>query len=119
MEGEWGEFLVFVNKEGRHLHRHTLNRTVIAPALKKIKTATHISAKDTRASYITNALDRNERMSFIQKQVGHTTTRMIVDHYYRHVPAPDDGNRLEDAWNSTSILPVSKDAKSQLPDFIR
>jgi integrase len=54
-----------------------------------------------RTSYITNALDRNERMSFIQKQVGHTTTRMIVDHYYRHVPAPDDGNRLEVAWNST------------------
>jgi len=31
---------VFVNKEGRHLHRHTLNRTVIVPALEKIKTAT-------------------------------------------------------------------------------
>ena len=103
MEGEWGEFLVFVNKEGRHLHRHTLNRTVIAPALEKIKTATHISARDTRASYITNALDRNERMSFIQKQVGHTTTRMMVDHYYRHVPAPDDGDRLEEAWNSTTL----------------
>ncbi|MBI5579038.1 MAG: hypothetical protein HY895_07785 [Deltaproteobacteria bacterium] len=67
-------------------------------------------------SYITNALDQNERMSFIQKQVGHTTTRMIVDHYYRHVPAPDDGNRLEDAWNSTSILPVSKDADSQVSE---
>jgi hypothetical protein len=53
-------------------------------------------------SYTTNALDRNERMSFIQKQVGHTTTRMIVDHYYRHVPAPDDGDRLEEARNSTT-----------------
>ena len=111
-----GENFVFVNKEGRHLHRHTLNRTVITPALEKIKTATHISARDTRASYITNALDQNERMSFIQKQVGHTTTRMIVDHYYRHVPAPDDGSRLEDAWNSTSILPVSKDADFQVSE---
>ena len=37
--------------------------------------------------------------------MGHTTTRMIVDHYYRYVPAPDDGKRLEDAWNSTSIIP--------------
>jgi len=34
----------------------------------------------TRASFITNALDENERMSFIQMQVGHMTTRMIVDH---------------------------------------
>jgi integrase len=111
-----GENFVFLNKEGRHLHRHTLNRTVITPALKKMRATTHISARDTRASYITNALDQNERMSFIQKQVGHTTTRMIVDHYYRHVPAPDDGNRLEDAWNSTSILPVSKDADSQVSE---
>jgi integrase len=44
-------------------------------------------------------------MSFVQKQVGHTTTRMIVDHYYRYVPAPDDGAKLEEAWNSTRILP--------------
>jgi hypothetical protein len=69
-------------------------------------------------SYITKALDRNKRMSFIQKQVGRTTTRLIVDHYYRHVPAPDDGNRLEDAWNSTSILPLSEDVKTQLSEII-
>jgi integrase len=61
----------------------------------------------TRASFITNALDENERMSFIQQQVGHTTTRMIVDHYYRQTPAADDGSRLERAWNSTRILPES------------
>ncbi len=67
-----------------------------------------------RSSYITNALDRNERMSFIQKQVGHTTTRMIVDHYYRHVPAPDDGDRLEEAWNT--ILPPSEDADFQVSE---
>lgn len=34
--------------------------------------------EDTRASFIINALVENERMSFIQKQVGHITTRMIV-----------------------------------------
>lgn len=69
-------------------------------------------------SYITNALDRNERMSFIQKQVGHTTTRMIVDHYYRHVPAPDDGDRLEEAWNSTTLLPHPEDAEIRLSEII-
>ncbi len=75
------------------------------------------SAKDTRASYITNALDKNERMSFIQKQVGHTTTRLIVDHYYRLVPAPDDGERLEEAWNSTTLLPPSEDANVQVSEI--
>ena len=34
-------------------------------------------------------------------------SRMIVDHYYRHVPAPDDGGRLEDAWNSTTFMQIS------------
>jgi integrase len=80
------------------------------------ESSSHISARDTRASYITNALDQNERMSFIQKQVGHTTTRMIVDHYYRHVPAPDDGDRLEGAWNSTTFLPPLKDADFQVSE---
>ena len=48
-------------------------------------------------------------MSLIKKQVRHTTTRMIVGHYYRNVPASDDGKRLEDAWDSTSILPGHDD----------
>jgi integrase len=104
-----GDNFVFLNKIGGNIHRQTLNHLVIGPTLKKAGIASKISIKDTRASYITNALDKNERMSFIQKQVGHTTTRMIVDHYYRYVPAPDDGKRLEDAWNSTSILPDQDD----------
>lgn len=100
-----GDAFVFLNSCGRPIHRHTINRIVIKPTLKQLGITTPISIKDTRSSFITNALDQNERMSYIQKQVGHTTTRMIVDHYYRHVPAPDDGTKLEEAWNSTSILP--------------
>ena len=100
-----GDDFVFLNKQGQPIHRHTINRCVISPTLKKLGIKTPISIKDTRSSFITNALDNNERMSFIQKQVGHTTTRMIVDHYYRYVSAPDDGAKLENAWNSTSILP--------------
>lgn len=104
-----GDNFVFLNKIGGNIHRHTLNNGVVRPTLKKAGISSNISIKDTRATYITNSLDENERMSFIQKQVGHTTTRMIVDHYYRYVPASDDGKRLEDAWNSTSILPDQSD----------
>ncbi len=93
-----------MNKAGRPLNRHTLNNSVLKTTLKKIGLDTQISIKDTRASYITNALDQNERMSFVQSQVGHTTTRMIVDHYYRHIPAPDDGTHIEKAWNSAGAL---------------
>ena len=105
-----GENFVFINKEGRFIHRHTLNNLVIQPALEKAGIDHHISIKDTRASFITNALDENERLSYIQQQVGHTTTRMIVDNYYRYVPALDDGGRLEKAWKTTSNPPEQKDA---------
>lgn len=108
-----GDNFVFLNKVGMPLHRHTLNKNVIRPTLKKAGIHSKISVKDTRASYITNSLDENERMSFIQKQVGHTTTRMIVDHYYRYTPAKDDGQKLENAWSSTSIPPESEDADFQ------
>jgi hypothetical protein len=56
-------------------------------------------------------------MSFIQKQVGHTTTRMIVDHYYRHTPASDDGSRLENAWKTTRIVPDQAVEDLQVSDF--
>ena len=104
-----GDDFVFLNKQGRPIHRHTINNCVINPTLKKMGITNHISMKDTRASFITNALDNNERMSYVQKQVGHSTTRMIVDHYYRYVPAPYDGAKLENAWKSTSILPEQGD----------
>jgi len=50
-----GEGLVFLNKAGRPIRRHTLNNTVIKPVLEKIGIATRISVKDTRASYIKDA----------------------------------------------------------------
>lgn len=104
-----GDDFVFLNTQGRPIHRHTINRLVVKPTLAKMGISHNISLKDTRASFITNALDQNERMSYVQRQVGHATTRMIVDHYYRYVPAPDDGAKLENAWNSTRILPEQGD----------
>jgi integrase len=100
---------VFVNKKGRPIHRHTLNNSIIIPTLKKAGIETHISIKDTRASYVTNSLDIGERVSFIRKQAGHKTNQMIIDYYYRDTPAPTDVMQLEKAWNSTSIPPDHHD----------
>lgn len=94
---------VFTNRGGRSIHRHTLNTAVIKPTLEKLGITAPITIKDTRVSFITNSLDQNERLGFIQKQVGHSSTRMIVDHYYRHIPTTNDGTNLENAWNSTSV----------------
>ncbi len=99
------ENFVFQNTHGRTIHRQTLNQLVVKPTLREAGLLDNRSIKETRSSYITNALDCAERMSFIQKQVGHVNTKMIVEHYYRFVPADDDGKKLESAWKSTSILP--------------
>lgn len=99
------ENFVFLNRAGRNIHRHTLNKNVIKPTLLKAGISANRSVKETRASYITNSLDSTERMSFIKNQVGHVNTRMIVEHYYRTIPADEDGKKLEEAWNSTRILP--------------
>jgi len=100
-----GEDFIFLNKAGRPIYHHSLNHRVFKPILKKIGVDKKLSLKDTRASYITNSLDKKERMSFIQKQVGHATPDMIIRHYYRHTHAKEDGSKLENAWNSTRILP--------------
>jgi integrase len=66
----------------------------------------------SRASFITNSLDVNERLSFIQAHCGFTTPRMIIDHDYRHVPAEDDGARMKEAWHSTRKVPDLENAKN-------
>jgi integrase len=107
---------VFINKVGGNIHQHSINSHVFKPTLKKAGIPLTRSLKDTRSSYITNALDSGENMGFIQRQVGHTTTKMIINHYYNHIPAPDDGKSLEKAWNSTSILPEPSDDSIQVSE---
>lgn len=99
------ENFVFQNKVGGNVHRHTLNKGVIKPTLVKAGLADNRSIKDTRASYITNCLDNGEWMSFIIRQVGHTNTNMLVNHYYRWTEAPNDGDKLVEACHSTSKVP--------------
>ena len=105
------ENFVFLNSIGQNIHRHTLNKNVIRPTLKKAGLSLNRSIKDTRASYITNCLDNGERMSFIIRQVGHTNTNMLVKHYYRWMEAPNDGEKLVEAWNSTRKVPEPVKAK--------
>lgn len=52
---------------------HQLSRSkAIRPTLEKIGINTSISLEDIRASYLTNAFNQNEWMSYLHKQVGQT-----------------------------------------------
>lgn len=92
---------VFLNMRGRNIHQNSLNYRIFKPTLKKAGLPMNRSCKDTRSSYITNSIDNNERIGFVQNQVGHETTKMIIEHYYRHIPAPTDGKGLERAFART------------------
>jgi integrase len=63
------------------------------------------SCRDTRGTFITNALDANETMGFVQNQVGHSSIKPIVNHYYNRIPSDEDGQKLEEALKSTRVLP--------------
>jgi hypothetical protein len=63
-----------------------------------------LQCEHTRTSYITGTIDHHERLSFVQKQVGHKTTQMIIKHYYKHIPASDDGKAFEKAFAETVAM---------------
>lgn len=83
----------------RHIKLHPV--AIEALRLQKKHSFGKRSCKDTRSSYITNSIDSNERIGFVQSQVGHTNTKIIIEHYYRHIPAPDDGKELEKPFVDT------------------
>ena len=103
---------VFLNKHGRRIKAQSLNNHVFKPTLKKANLPDNLSCKDTRATFITNAIDKNETMGFVQQQVGHSSTKMIVNHYYNHIPQVGDGTRLDEAFRVskkvTQVLPISE-----------
>ena len=105
---------VFLNKHGKLINAQSLNNNVFKPTLRKAGLPENRSCKDTRGTYITNAIDRHETLGFVQKQVGHKSTRMIVKHYYNHIPKSEDGCKLDEAFRKakkvTQILPNSKKA---------
>ena len=103
---------VFLNKHGRRLKADSVNNNVFKPTLRNAGLPEKLSCKDTRGTYITNAIDNQETLGFVQKQVGHVSTKMIVQHYYNHLPRTDDGSKLDEAFKQsekvTRILPASK-----------
>ncbi|MFZ0725390.1 MAG: hypothetical protein WAM61_06335 [Desulfobacterales bacterium] len=62
------------------------------------------SCRDTRGTFITNALDANETMGFVQNQVGHSSIKPIVNHYYNWIQRDEDDQKLEEALKSTQVL---------------
>ena len=96
---------VFLNRDGRPLRADSVNAHHFKPTLKKAGLSVNRSCRDTRGTFITNALDANETMGFVQNQVGHSSIKPIVNHYYNRIPRVEDGQKLEETLKTTRVLP--------------
>jgi integrase len=96
---------VFLNRDDRPLKADSMNTHHFKPTLKKAGLSENRSCRDTRGTFITNAIDVNETMGFVQNQVGHSSIKPIVNHYYNRIQRDVDGQKLEEVLKSTRVLP--------------
>ena len=96
---------VFLNKDGRPLKADSMNTHHFKPTLQKAGLSENRNCRGTRGTFITNALDARETMGFVQNQVGHSSIKPIVNHYYNRIPRAEDGQKFEEVLNSTQVLP--------------
>jgi len=103
---------VFVNKHNRPINSKNFARSTWKPLLKKLKIR-YRRAYNTRHTFISMALKAGERVDFVARFVGHSSTKMIYECYQGYIPDTDDGKRFEDYI--TPILPQA--VKDENPPF--
>ena len=94
LKSEW----VFCNAFGGPLDRDNLMNCVWYPAL----TRAGIRARkpyQTRHTFATLALSAGEAIGWVAKQMGHASTKMVIEHYYRFIPnlTRQDGSAFDKA----------------------
>jgi integrase len=85
----------------RALKADNLNIHHFKPTLKKAGLSENRRCRDTRGTFIINALVASETMGFVQNQVGHSSIKPIVNHYYNRIQRDEDGLKMEEALKST------------------
>ncbi|MCP3951329.1 MAG: site-specific integrase [Desulfobacterales bacterium] len=92
----WGKTdFVFLNMAERNLKPTPFNQKIWKKAcsLAGIK---YKPVKHTRSTFITMMLDAGEHVGWVARQVGHSSFKMIYDHYYSYITnyQSDDGAKF-------------------------
>src|SRR5207302_7197422 len=76
---------VFCSSVGGPLDRDNLMNRIWYPALKRAGIRER-KPYQTRHTFATLALSAGEDIGWIAKQMGHANTKMVIEHYHRHIP---------------------------------
>ena len=89
---------VFSNGTGGQLDRDNVMNRVWYPALKRAGIRER-KPYQTRHTFATLALSAGEAIGWVAKQMGHSNTKMIIEHYYRFIPnlTRQDGSAFDKA----------------------
>ena len=101
---------VFSNARGGPLFQEGMRRRVWTPTVERAGLR-HRNAYQTRHTFATLMLSQGEEIAWVARMMGHTTTRMIVEHYYKFIPhrARQDGDRFTKAFQDALARQPSLD----------
>ena len=104
----WGRSdFVFLNMAGRNLKPSPFNKKIWIKAC-SMAGVEYKPVKHTRSTFITMMLDAGEHVGWVARQVGHSSFKMIYDHYYSYITnyQTDDGEKfMERVYESKKQSP--------------
>ena len=83
-----GNGFVFLNMAQRNLKPTSFNQKILKKTCSKVGIR-YRPVKSTRSTYISLMLDAGVDIGWVAKQVGHSSTKMIHEHYYKYMKKED------------------------------
>jgi integrase len=101
---------VFSNAIGGPLFQEGMRRRVWHPTIERAALR-HRNPYQTRHTFASLMLSQGEEVAWVARMMGHTTTRMIYEHYYRFIPhrTRQDGDRFTKAFEEAKTRQPSLD----------
>ncbi|MBN2032002.1 MAG: tyrosine-type recombinase/integrase [Deltaproteobacteria bacterium] len=94
---------VFLNEHDEPIEIETLRKNAWSKGLKNANIE-YWPVIQTRHTFATMMISSGENLGWVQKMIGHTTLKMIMDKYFSYVPnmTHNDGSKFMEEYSKTS-----------------